>query len=109
MNDYSRYVAFESTSYDYELFQDPNVKSAIKTRLSIVNDEQYNLVLANGISGLAFFILADSRISVNDEPYYYNEPIFHVLTGDGQENSALIRSIKIENSGLTGTFCFRIA
>lgn len=108
MNDYSRTIAFTSTVFDYELLTDTNIKSAIKTRLGITNDENYNTLLANGISNLAFFVLADARISINNEPYYYNEPIFNILTGDGQTNTALIKSIKVENAGVVGKFCFRI-
>lgn len=109
MNDFSRNIAFKSTSADYELLTDTNIKNAIKTRLGISTDGAYSTLIANGIANIGFCVFANSRISVNSEPYIYNEPIMNVVSGNGEVNSnTLIKSIKVENNDISGTFYFKI-
>ena len=109
MNEFSRNIAFRSTSYDYELLTDTNIKNAIKTRLGISSEERYSNLIESGISNMAFCVFANSRISVNGEPYIYNEPIMNVVSGNGEVNAnTLIKSIKVENNDINGTFYFKI-
>lgn len=109
MNDFSRNIAFKSTKADYELLTDENIKSAIKTRLNISNDTNYNALIANGIANMGFCVFANTRISINDEPYIYNEPIMNVVSGNGEINTnTLIKSIKVEKNDVSGTFYFKI-
>ena len=49
MNDYSRNIAFTSTTTEYELLTDTNVKSAIKLRLGITSDTEHATLITNGI------------------------------------------------------------
>jgi len=108
-NDYSRNIAFVTTSAGYELLTDTNIKNAIKTRLGITSDSAYTSLLNNGIANMGFCVFANTRISVNSEPYEYNEPIFGSVVGDGSIGTALIKSIKIEDNNVDGTFYFRIS
>ena len=109
MNNFSRNIVFKSTSSDYELLRDENIKSAIKFRLGISTDDAYEALLTNGIANMGFCVFANTRISINGEPYSYNEPIMNVVSGNGEVNEdVLIKSIKIENNKVSGTFYFKI-
>ena len=109
MNDFSRNVAFHTDSADYELLTDIAIKSAIKVRLGLTTDTEYDTLLKSGISNLGFCVFANTRLSINGEPYDYQEPIQSTVIGDGIINSkSLITSIKVEGKDIDGSFYFRI-
>jgi len=109
MNNFSVNIAFTSDVADYELLTNSLIKSAIKTRLGISTDDEYLALLKNGIGNMGFCVFGDTRISINNEPYDYQEPIQHIVAGDNNVNpNNLITSIKVEKTGVSGTFYFRI-
>lgn len=109
--DFFRTVSFTTNADDYELLTDANIKSALMTRLGITS-EQYDALVADdgeGITRLNVTIFAsDTRISVNDESYDNQEPIrnrvFPITGGDYVRTA--IKSIRVEDTGITGTVYF---
>ena len=110
--DISRNVKFTANATNYELLTDINVKSALKSRLGLTSDVDYDFRLQQGINNLGFVVFGNFRISVNGESYSFNEPILGVCTSNGSNITKGIKSIRVELPGgvasVIGTFYFTL-
>lgn len=113
VHSYFRNISFTTTATDYELLTDTNIQAAIMERLGITDADEYTTKLTTGLIGLQFQIFANAtRVSINDESYDYGEFIPPsnptVFDVGGDYIRIPITSLRIENTGITGTFSFNI-
>lgn len=103
-----RNVSFTSTSGDYELLQDSNIKAFIKERIGVITDKEYQDYLTNVGLNMYFeiYFQTPQRVSINNG--YYQTTMDGDLYYSGNFINPL-QSIKIENTGVTGLIAFQIA
>ena len=103
-----RNIEFTTSSADYELLQDTNVKTAIKERLGFTTDEEYNKYIEGNHLNMYFELFFGGKQSVSVNGSYY----YPTMEGDLYYSGNFInplQSIKIKNNGVSGMICFKIA
>jgi len=105
---YFRSVNFSSTTINYDLLvSDTNVRTAIKERLTWTDDELNDALASDGIPNMLI------QIYCAGTPIIINNGIEQALTenavwSSGDYLTIGVKSIKIKNTGINGTFRFNI-
>ena len=103
-----RNVSFTTTSADYELLQDTNIKAFIMERLGYITDEQYQKYLSSNSLNMYFEIYFTSPQKVSINGGYYQTTMDGDLYYSGNFINSL-QSLKIQNTGVSGMIAFQIA
>lgn len=103
---YTKNIPFVTTEANQNILTTTNIKNAIKERLAITSDTDYNRILNSTGFSMSFDIFCSAtKVSINDG--IYNELIEDAVYSSGGTYSG-IKSIKIENNNINGILSFRI-
>lgn len=97
-------IEFTSTTTDYELFTDPNVVLFMKDRWGLTTDSEVSDIVAKGLEGSIDVFFSLSEISFNNMKY--QKPLFDTVYESGIRDD--IKSLRIKDSGITGTILLKI-
>lgn len=96
-------ISFTTSSNDEELLYNAAVKEKLMELLKVTDLSEYDKLINNGII-LAFDIfIKNTKISINGESY--NDLIENAIYTTDETR---IRSLKIKDSGITGTISLRM-
>ena len=103
---YFKTLTFTSTTVDYDLLQDANIKQQIKDRFGYTTEEQYTDLIAEGIYNFYFQIYCSgTTIKINgDEVELLNNEVY----SSGGYIAESIKTIKISSNSTVGQFRFNI-
>ena len=102
-----RNVNFTTNSANYELLSDTNILNAIRERLGLTTNEEVVKYIESNKLNMYFeiYFTSQQNVSVNESNYYTT------MLGDLYYSGNFInplRSIRILNSGVSGTIAFQI-
>lgn len=105
--DYFRTINFTTTSTDYDLLQDTNVRDAIKERFGGISDAELDVKLAEGIRDMSFSVyVSGTSVSVNGETAY--PPLADEVVSSGDYIRRPVKTIEVSSNGISGQFRFNI-
>lgn len=102
-----RNVEFTTTSANYELLTNAGIVAALQERLGLNSSEEVAKYIADNKLNIYFEIYFSSKqyVSVNESTYY------PAMTGDLYYSGDFIngcKSIRIQNSGISGMIAFQV-
>lgn len=104
MEKYSRVINFTTSAPEQELLDIEGIKNEMIKSLNI-SEEEYENYKKNGILMSFDILISDTQVSVNNG--IYNDLLAnYVYSSDGIYH---IKSIKIKDAGISGTFTFTLA